>query len=185
MEVDMNDTPTTEAPKRGWPKGKARGKKSDRGSLRGESLRKAQEYDNLPHEDEDRLKVPPEAIPDGWDYQWVVDSVLGQPMPQRRARFERRGWRPVPSERHDGMFMPIGYKGEINVDGVVLMERPMEYTRQARKKEAMKAAEQVYVREAQMRGGDMPGVAFDTQHKSVQNRVSKSYERVNVPDDDD
>lgn len=175
------ENPTPEPLKRGWPKGKPRGpKKPGR-----ESLRKQQEYEALPDDDDDRLKVPPEIIPDGMSYQWITDAVLGQPMPQRRGRFERRGWRPVPAERHDGMFMPKGYKGEINVDGVVLMERPMEYTRAARRKDAMKAAEQVYVREAQMRGGDMPGVAFDTQHQSIKNRISKSYERVPVPDDDD
>jgi hypothetical protein len=188
MEADMNDIPAPEAPKqRGWPKGKPRGPKkmaADRSARA--SVRKAQqEYEALPSDDEDRLKVPSEVIPEGWSYQWVTDSVLGQPMPQRRARFERRGWRPVPAERHDGMFMPLGFKGEINVDGVVLMERPEEYTRQARKKDAMKAAEQVWVREAQMRGGDMPGVNFDTQHKSVVNKVSKAYERVPIPRDDD
>lgn len=180
--------PAPEPPKaRGWPKGKLRGKRvADRVPNR-ESKRKEAEYEALPNDDEDRLKVPRELIPEGWDYQWITDSILGQPQPQRRARFERRGWRPVPAKRHDGMFMPIGYDGEINVDGVVLMERPIEYTRQARKKEAMKAAEQVYVREAQMRGGDMPGVAFDTQHPSARSatRISKAYERVVVPDDDD
>src|SRR5262245_13033776 len=131
--ADTPDIPQDPQPpkKKGWPKGKPRPKKLARvdGPPR-------PRYEALPDDDEDRLKVPREAIPEGMDYQWITDSVLGQPMPQRRARFERRGWQPVPAERHDGMFMPKGYKGEINVDGVVLMERPMEYTRAARKREA-------------------------------------------------
>ena len=172
--------------KRGWPKGKPRGKKAaaEREPVH-ETMRAApSKYEFLDDEDDDRLKVPKELIPQGMDYQWVTDSILGQPQPQRRARFERRAWTPVPAERHDGMFMPKGYKGEINVDGLVLMERPLEFSIRARQKEREKAREQVYVREQQLRGGDLGNkVAFDTQHKSVQNRINKSYERIVVPEE--
>jgi hypothetical protein len=175
---------TPEPKKRGWPKGKKRLARDKSISPRAAAAK----YDALPNDDEDRLKIAKEDIPDGMDYQWVTDSVLGQPMPQRRGRFERRGWKPVPASRHDGLFMPKGFQGEINVDGLVLMERPMELSMEARRREKMKAAEQVYVREAALRGGDLgPNVTFDTTHPSAQkvNRVSKSYERVNIPGDDD
>lgn len=182
-----DDTETVTQKKRGWPKGKKRGTKAaaEREPVH-ESMRPAaQKYEMLDDEDDDRLKVPQELIPDGMDYQWVTDSILGQPQPQRRARFERRAWTPVPAERHDGMYMPKGFKGEINVDGLVLMERPLELSIRARQKEKMKAREQVYVREQQLRGGDLGGkVAFDTQHKTVHNKINKTYERISVPGDD-
>jgi len=174
---------TPEQPKKkGWPKGKPRPKK-----LAKPVSSARVNYDALPDDDDDRLKIPRDQIPDGMDYQWVTDSVLGQPMPQRRNRFMRRGWRPVPASRHPDM-MPEGFQGEINIEGLVLMERPMELTIEARRRERMKAAEQVFVREQAMRRGDLgPNVTFDTEHPSAQraNRVNKSYERISIPRDED
>ena len=135
-------------------------------------------------EDEDRLKVPPHFIPDGMSYQWVTDSIFNAPQPQRRARFERKGWMPVPAERHDGVWMPKGYKGEINVDGLVLMERPAEYTKKALDHDKKKAREQVWIKEQQLRGGDV-GTTLDSQHQSAlrTNKISKSYEPLRIPDE--
>lgn len=182
--AEQENSPETPKRKGGWPKGKPRKKAAERAPIH-EPLHAESKYQFLDDEDDDRLKVPKELIPDGMDYQWVTDSVLGAPMPQRRARFERRAWRPVPAERHDGIFTPKGYKGEINVDGMVLMERSIEHSNRARQKDRLKAREQVYVREQQLRGGDLGNkVAFDTQHPSAQrvNRVSKSYEKIDVPE---
>jgi hypothetical protein len=136
-------------------------------------------------EDEDRLKVPKELIPDGMSYQWITDSIFGQGQPQRRARFERKGWMPVPAERHDGMWMPKGYQGEINVDGLVLMERPAEYTKMAHDHDKRKAREQVWIKEQQLRGGDV-NVTLDGKHKTAvaSNKIRKSYEPLlQVPDE--
>lgn len=135
-------------------------------------------------ENEDRLFVPPEIIPDGMTYQWITDSIFGQQQPLRRAKFERKGWLPVPAERHPGRWMPMDYKGEINVDGLVLMERPAEFTRRAQEHERRKAREQVWIKEQQLRGGDV-GTTLDSHHRSAQNfnHIRKSYERFEVPDD--
>ena len=141
-------------------------------------------YQYVEDDDDDRLKIRPEMIPDGMDYQWITDSIFGQLQPQRRARFERKAWTPVPAERHDGMFMPRGYKGEINVDGLVLMERPMEYTDMARNKDKRAARDQVAVKEAQLRGGDV-GTTLDGHHQSAvrTNKIRKSFEPLQVPED--
>ncbi len=108
-----------------------------------------------------------------------------------RSEFERGGWTPVHQDDFDGqfngMYMPKGKQGEINVDGLVLMERPLEFSLRAREKDRMKAREQVYVREAQLRGGDLGGnIAFDTQHPSAvrSNKLVKSYEPVTPPRED-
>lgn len=144
-------------------------------------------WDNFQADDldtPDRLHVPRDVIPDGIDYQWVTDSVLGQPVPQHRAMFEKKGWMPVPAERHEGMFMPKGWKGEINVEGQVLMERPLEFSLRAKRKDQQAAREQVRAKEAQIRGGAIDGVAFDTQYGGAKtaNKVGHSYERVPVPE---
>jgi hypothetical protein len=139
-------------------------------------------------EDTDRLNGPFAAgeahVPDGMSYQWITDSIFGQHQPQRRSRFERKGWLPVPAERHDGVWTPRGYDGEINVDGCVLMERPAEYTKMARDHDKRKAREQVWIKEQQLRGGDV-GVTLDSQHRSAlnSNKISKSYEPIRIPDE--
>jgi hypothetical protein len=136
-------------------------------------------------EEQDALYIPPELIPDGMRYNWKTLSVLGQQQTRRFGRFEATGWSPVPAERHPGLFTPKGFKGNIEYDGLVLMEKPEELCLQSEAREYMKARAQVMGKEAQIRGGDVDGVGFDTKHRSAQrvNRVSKSYEPFKVPEE--
>lgn len=135
--------------------------------------------------EDDRLKIPGDVIPEGMDYQWVTLSIFGKAMPQRVAEFQRSGWRPVMAARHDGMFMEKGNQGAIEVDGMGLFERPLKFSQIARQRDQRKAREQVDIRERQLRGGDVPGVGFDTQHPSAKRatRVNKTYERIPVPEE--
>ena len=181
-----------------WPKGKPRGPRASVPTQEAvhEPVRQAakpkagavdmsqwDDFEYASQDGNDRLRIPAEHIPDGMDYQWVTDSILGQPQPQRRAQFEMTGWRPVPSERHDGMFTQKGYHGEINVDGLVLMERPLKYSLAAKDRDRRNARQQVWAKEQQIRGGDMRiSDAFDSQHKTVRNTVNKSYEPIPVPE---
>lgn len=55
------------------------------------------------------LKVPP-----GMSYQWVPTDDL-----ELRSA---GGWRPVQTIRHDGLFAPIGYEGNIEIRGLTLVE---------------------------------------------------------------
>jgi len=128
---------TTEPKKRGRPP-KAKEQVIDREEMR-EPLRadprEEQELIYEPGEDEDRLKIPKEIIPDKMEYQWITHAILGQEMLNRRSRFMKAHWSPVPSERHDGLFMPKGYKGQIEVEGLGLYERPMWVSNKAREYE--------------------------------------------------
>lgn len=137
-----------------------------------------------PDDENDRLKVPKESIPDGMDYLWVTGSIYGQPQPQRLARFQKQGWRPVPASRHDGLFMPKGHQGYIEVDGLILHERSKKISDMAKAYELRKARGQVRAKEAQLLGGDM-GVSLDSQHPSAirSNRINKSYEKIEIPEE--
>lgn len=115
----------------------------------------------------DRLHVPKELIPVGMDYQWVTDSVLGQPDVQTRMNYEANGWEAVPASRHPGLFMPVGHTGEINVGGLVLMERPIELTMEAREEERQAARIPRQMQERAMLSGNIPGVTLETNHPSV------------------
>lgn len=153
-----------------------------------EPVREAMRDDDFvyrPDDENDRLKIAPELIPDGMEYLWVTGSIYGQPQPQRLARFQRQGWCPVPASRHDGLFMPKGYQGYIEVDGLMLHERSKKISDMARSYELKRARGQIQAKEAQLRGGEISGIAFDTQHPSAlrSNKVNKSYERIEIPDE--
>jgi hypothetical protein len=138
---------------------------------------------------QDRFSIPREMIPEGLDLQWVAYEILGQPAPQERIRFERNGWRAVTPDmfegRFDGMFMPKGHRGEICVEGQVLMERPMELTMEARREERVAAMNAVGVQERRLQAGQLDGVTLDTQHPTARanTRLTRTVEAgIPVPD---
>lgn len=136
----------------------------------------------------DRFRIDPSILPEGMSFQWVTDSVYGQPQPQHRADFEKKGWTPVHQTDFDGqfngMFMPRDRDGEILMDGMVLMARPQELTDKARRKDRRKAMEQVLIKENSLRAGDMP-VTLDAAHPTAVrfNNISKSIERIEIPEE--
>lgn len=140
-------------------------------------------------ESEDRLHIPRDLFPPGFDFQWVTDSVYGQAQPQHRAQFERKGWTQVHQEdfdgRFDGMFMPKGAQGEITVDGLVLMARPLELTIKSRKEDLRRAQEAMSIKQRQLTGGDLPGVTLDSRHATAvgSNRINRTIEQIEIPRD--
>lgn len=124
----------------------------------------------------DKYWAPPP--PDGWDYQWKLKSVMNQDDIDRIRQNEMNGWEPVPLSRHPEL-MPKGWKGDtIEVGGLVLMERPMVFTQEARAAESRAAREAVFTKEAQMkegRGGDLGP-------RQV-NRFNKSRGPIDVPNE--
>ena len=87
----------------------------------------------------DIFHIPPHLIPPGWDYQWNPYTVMGETQVSSQIAMAENGWRPVPADRHPGFFMPEGYKGNIIRDGLVLEERPMELSMEARHEDKVKA----------------------------------------------
>jgi hypothetical protein len=134
-------------------------------------------------EENDMLHIPQEIIPEGMRYNWKTLSVLGMQQARRFGRYEATGWSPVPASRHPGLFTPKGYEGQIEYDGLVLMEKPEELCRQTEAREFNKARSQVQAKEQQLRGGDI-GTSLDSHHRTAlqTNKINKSYERINVPE---
>ena len=131
------------------------------------------------------LEIPRDMFPDGIDLQWVSDTILGQPVPHERMKFEINAWEPVTPEmfdgRFDGMFSPRGHRGEIKVDGMVLMWRPIELSQEARAEDIAMARNAVAAEEQSIRRGDVPGLDpnfADTQHRSARanTRIVKTVE---------
>jgi hypothetical protein len=125
----------------------------------------------------DKFYAPPP--PDGWDYQWKMKTVLGEEFHSYQVELLRNGWEPVPIERHPEL-MPQGWTGRtIEVEGLVLMERPKVFTDEARADEARSAREAVLTKEAQLRDGR----AGDLGNREV-HRFSKSRSPIAIPGDE-
>jgi hypothetical protein len=120
-------------------------------------------------------------IPDGWSYEWKTRTILGAEDPAHQVALARKGWEIVPASRHPEL-MPMGYKGvEITRKGMVLMERPMEITQEARNAEYRKARMQMRDKEAQLtqpKGGE-----FERTNKGDPLvKISKKYEAIPIPE---
>jgi len=176
-------------PKRGRPAAVEREAKHEpKPSLKMRARPNWEDIDPTENDSPDKLHISPHLIPPGMSALWVTDSIYGQPQPQHRAAFEKKGWTPVHQEdfdgQFDGMFMPRGMDGEIKMDGLTLMMRPKELTDRAKKADRKAALEQVAVKEQALRGGDL-NTPLDSQHQSAlgYNKINKSVERLTIPED--
>lgn len=134
--------------------------------------------ENMPDGGQSRDKFYAPPAPDGWDYQWKMKTVMGEEFYSYQVELARNGWEPVPLERHPEL-MPHGWSGKtIEVEGLVLMERPSIFTEEARQEEMRSAREAVLTKEAQLRDGK----AGDLGQREV-HRFSKSRSPIAVPND--
>lgn len=103
----------------------------------------------------DQFDIPRDLIPPDWEYQWMAVSVNGSQaeVADHNLIFYENGWRPVPSDRHEGRFMPIGHKGNIIRGGQMLMERPKALSDEARDEMKEKAIRQMRDRDEALMGG--------------------------------
>ena len=120
-------------------------------------------------------------IPEGWSYEWKVRTVLGAEDPAHQVALQRKGWEIVPASRHPEM-MPLGYTGTMIIrKGMVLMERPLEITEEARSIEQRRARLQVRAKEEQL-SASRPG-EFERSHKGENmTRIKKGYEAMPIPE---
>src|SRR6185437_6404833 len=80
----------------------------------------------------DRFDVPVSLRQDGTSYEWKRASTLGKPDNGHLIEMREQGWLPADTPELRSYFMPEGYEGAIERDGLILMERPEELTREAR-----------------------------------------------------
>lgn len=85
---------------------------------------------------------------EGYGLQWNVVSVIGKdgrdaPDMLNQAKMFNAGWRPVPAERHDGIFLPNGSKGDITIGGLRLEECPLKLIEEVRLEDKREADDQV------------------------------------------
>lgn len=100
--------------------------------------------------------------PDGWKYEWKRKSVYGWEDVQHQVNLRRNGWTDVPASRHDGVWMPAGYPGNIEIEGRILMEIPIELWKEAKVEEKRKADRQVG--DSRRSAGMAPSSVADPSH---------------------
>lgn len=124
------------------------------------------------------FEIPLDEIPEGSSYEWKRFSIHGQSAdhdPFYLASMRRQGWEPVDPKRHPN-WVPPGYdKPYIIRDGLILMERPVELTQEARAE--VRALSKQQMREAEQRLGLTPKDTMTRQHEGVEPRVIKEVMR--------
>lgn len=126
---------------------------------------------------QDKFDVPLHMIPDGWTYQWLSQATVGQM--NNNAHFYANGWEPVMAKRHDGIFMQKGHDGPIIVDGMILVERPIELTLEARAEELRTAKALLKTQNEQFQP-KLPG-ARSSRYRGTELRIKRDLEE--MPDD--
>jgi hypothetical protein len=126
----------------------------------------------------DKFYIPPHIIPDGWSYEWKSEFIAGQENTSHMMGCYENGWTPVNAETHPGMFMPNDYKGPIRREGMILCERPIELTNEARAEE-QEAARALTQAQKEQLGLAMPS-GFTNEHRAVQPRVNQAYEPADI-----
>lgn len=137
----------------------------------------------------DRFRIPPDEIPDDVQLQWVRLSIMGQPDEANVRYRTKAGWNPVCKGDIDGRF-DFRFDAskdteQFTVDGTMgLMWMPKERYKKIQARELRAAREQVSIKENMLKGGDIP-ISLDASHPSAinSNRISKSFERIDVPKD--
>jgi len=129
----------------------------------------------------DDFFVPPEYIPDGWSYEWKRKTNVGMEDPAYQVSLARMGWEPVPASRHPSMMPESNKYLIIERKGMVLMERPLEITEEAREIERQRARNQIRQKEAQL--ASAPDGTLTRDHAQVKPKISKSYAPIPIPKD--
>jgi len=125
---------------------------------------------------EDPYYIPKEEIPEGMSYEWKRWSVVGQTDPFYIAQQREQGWEPVPPKRHPN-WVPPGYnEPHIIKGGMILMDRPIELTNEAKRELRQLSKQQV--REAEQRLGMTPKGELTRDDDRVRPRVVKEVGRM-------
>lgn len=116
----------------------------------------------------DAYQIAAKLQPPGYVYEWKRYATVNEPDYNYQSTVQRVGaWRPVMNERHPGVWLPGDYTGAIIVEGLILMERPIELHDEAIAQEKRKAQERVGRAKRERALTPPSGVDVDTQHQAA------------------
>lgn len=176
------------APSRAALRAELRGdpRESDRESLRLAEIRAKEIMGDLGDDFDDAVDefaVDPRDVPVGWTYEWKRWLNVGAEDPAYEVAVRRKGWTPVPASRHPS-YMPSNMRdGPITRKGMMLMERPKSITDKVRDRETLKARLQILNKERQLNQTPEGHLERSNKDRSLV-QVKKSYEPIEIPEDD-
>jgi len=126
---------------------------------------------------ESPFHVPDNLKDKDWDYQWVRSSCYGKEDPANLFTHQENGWRPVPADREGfaGRFGESTNTNAIEREGLILMERPMELSNQARHEDYAAAVTQRKQQVDDFAMNDLPS-GFDKGYAQAEKRVKRTIE---------
>lgn len=139
----------------------------------------------------DQFHIPRNLPPPGWSWEWKEESVLGEVRHGVQAQQAQVGWEPVMYESYPGIFAPEfdhdGKKitGPVRRGGLMLKERPMALTDEAKMDERRKALERVGQARNQYSRLDPRAAGATTaewdQTAQRASYINQSQERIDIP----
>lgn len=101
----------------------------------------------------DQFAISPEMIPPGLSLEWKTETVFGKDNYQYFQFMREQGWEPALAKDFPG-FMPASTdpQSPVRRSGMILMERPIELTREAMRDDRRAALAAVQAKEEQVRG---------------------------------
>jgi hypothetical protein len=84
------------------------------------------------------------------DFNWKRYETYGKRDYSELRSYHDQGWREVMHESFPGRFAPVGTQGPVVIKDMILMERPMRLTVQARNEEILAANRAMRVNQTQM-----------------------------------
>jgi hypothetical protein len=164
--------------KGGWPKGKPRTPRTEEPAA-GIRTRKRKGGTLV-----DKFDIPESMKADfaarGMDVQWKRETVYGARDPSYEVFMREQGFDPVDSSRFPE-YVAEGASGPIRRDGMMLMERPMELTLEAKLEERQAADDAVRIKTEQLTGA--PDGQFQRHRADGSSTVSinRTIERGGLP----
>lgn len=131
---------------------------------------------------DEKFYIDPKIIPDKVSYEWKRVSCYGQPDHSHQIEVRENHWRPVPAERHPHLMPSNVTSGSIERDGLILMERPLYLTEDARREDFAKAVGPID--RLQNEYSKTPAGTMTRDHPSVRRntKINKSIEPGTIPE---
>jgi hypothetical protein len=111
------------------------------------------------------------------DFNWKRFETYGKPDYAEQRGYYDQGWRPVMHEMFPARFAPAGTTGQVIVKDMILMERPMILTVQARNEEIAAATRAMQVHRQRM------AEAPEGQAPRMQPVLRSSREAIEIPNE--